>query len=421
MRKRSTRDIRRSNQLSVLQCVYAAGSITRQQIAEETGLSTATVANVVSDLLSYGLVIESGYEGSQGGRPRAILTAHITNGFFVGVDVAETYIHFDLFDLGLNLRHATQHDLHTEENRPTQIASHIKTGLDDLLEQARAPREKVLGVGVSMPGPVEQRSGVSIFAPNWGWHDVPLLKLLQELIDLPIYLDNPLKALAIAELWFGAGRGIDNLVAVNLGTGIGAGVVVDGVLYRGSSNCAGEWGHTNIAIDGRECRCGSRGCVEAYAGAPGIVQMIREVAPQSQLLHHDDQTATIAALAAALREDDLVARQVLREIVRYLGPGIANLINMYNPQVVVIGGWVSSQLGPYLLRELNQVVPRYALKRALEATTIQLCYLLHNPVSTGAATFALEGFLRSAERGMATAGMITPLLSVALVPSATQS
>src|SRR5690349_10555290 len=132
MRKQSTRDIRRSNQLSVLQSVYAAGSISRQQIADETGLSTATVANVVSDLLNYGLVIESGYEGSQGGRPRAILTAHTANGYFAGIDVAETYIHFDLFDLGLNLRHAIQHNLRAEENHALQIVAHIKDGLEDL-------------------------------------------------------------------------------------------------------------------------------------------------------------------------------------------------------------------------------------------------------------------------------------------------
>jgi glucokinase-like ROK family protein len=421
MRKQSTRDIRRSNQLSVLKSIYATGSISRQQIAEETGLSTATVANVVTDLLNYGIVIESGFEESQGGRPRAILTAHTTNGYLVGIDVAETYIHFDLFDLGLNLCHATQHALNSAENRPAQIAAHITNGLDELLEQLRVPQEKVLGVGVSMPGPVDPRSGVSIFAPNWGWHDVPLLAMLKEQIDLRIYLDNPLKALALAELWFGSGRGAANLVAVNLGTGVGAGVVVDGALYRGASNCAGEWGHTNIAIDGWECRCGSHGCVEAYIGAPGIIRMIREIAPQSSLLQQDDQTATITALADALHRDDPVARQVLGEAVRYLGPAIANLINMFNPQVVVIGGWVSDKLGAYLLPELNRVVPRYVLRRALEATTIQICQLRYNPVSVGAATFALTGFLSSAERGTAIAGLINPSSSVASTPTAAQS
>jgi predicted NBD/HSP70 family sugar kinase len=245
--------------------------------------------------------------------------------------------------------------------------------------------------------------------------------MLKGQIDLRIYLDNPLKALALAELWFGSGRGAANLVAVNLGTGVGAGVVVDGALYRGASNCAGEWGHPNIAIDGWECRCGSHGCVEAYIGAPGIIRMIREIAPQSSLLQQDDQTATITALADALHRDDPVARQVLGEAVRYLGPAIANLINMFNPQVVVIGGWVSDKLGAYLLPELNRVVPRYVLRRALEATTIQICQLRYNPVRVGAATFALTGFLSSAERGTAIAGLINPSSSVASTPTAAQS
>ena len=413
MRKQSTRDIRRNNQLSVLQCICGNGAVSRQQIAEETGLSTATVANVVTDLLNYGIIVEAGYEEPQGGRPRAILTAHATNGYLVGIDVTETYIHFDLFDLGLKPRAAAQHALSTRENQPVQIVDHIAQGLDSLLAQAATPRAQVLGVGVSVQGPVDQHSGVSVFAPNWGWHDVPLLAMLQARLDLPVYLDNPLKASAIAELWFGAGRGVEDLVVVYLGTGVGAGVVANGALYRGASNCAGEWGHTNIAVDGRACRCGSRGCVETYVGAPGIIRTIQEVAPESPLLQGDEQTATITALAQGLRAGDPVAGQVLRETVRYLGPAVANLINMFNPQVVVLGGWVGSELGPYLLPELERVVPRYVLKPALEATTMQLCQLRHNPVSTGAVTLALEGLLNSAEKGAALVGTIGALSTAA--------
>jgi predicted NBD/HSP70 family sugar kinase len=182
------------------------------------------------------------------------------------------------------------------------------------------PRSAVLGVGISVPGLVEPSGGVSVFAPNWGWHDVPLMQMLRARIDLPLYLDNPLKAIAVAELWFGAGRGVENLVSLNIGTGVGAGVVIDGELYRGTTNSAGEWGHTSIVLDGRACRCGNQGCLEAYVGAPGIIRLLQELAPTSDMLHPNDQTATIAALAEAVGHGDVLAARVLREVA-HAAPG----------------------------------------------------------------------------------------------------
>jgi predicted NBD/HSP70 family sugar kinase len=395
--KHTTKAIRQGNRLAVLQHIYTAAPISRQEITEYSGLSQATVANVVTDLLDLGIVVEAGRVDSQGGRPRAILGINAAMGYFVGIDIAETYVHFELFDMMLHHHHTVEHTLHPEENQPYQVVDHLARGLDELLRESGTPRAMVLGVGVSVPGQVERLGGVSVFAPNWGWHDVPLAALLKERIDLPLYLDNPLKAAAIAELWFGAGREFENVVTLNIGTGVGVGIILNGALYRGTTNSAGEWGHTAIVLDGRACRCESRGCLEAYVGALGIIEHLREAAPQSELLHAGDQTAAIAALAAATRQGDPIAMQVIQTTARYLGAGIANLINLFNPAVVVIGGWVGKQLGPYLLPELPTAVARYALKHPLRATQIQLCQLRHNPVSMGAATFALEGFLATAE------------------------
>lgn len=397
MAKQTTRDIRRNNRLAVLRRIYAAGSISRQQITEGSGLSQATIANVVTDLLDLGIVVESGFEDSQGGRPRAILSINAASGAFIGVDIAETYIDFELFDLGLTHQRKIVHALHREENQPEQIVDHLRRGLDDLLGTFGTQREKVLGVGISLPGLVERSGGVSVFAPNWDWHDVPLAGLLKQHFDLPIYLDNPLKANAIAELWFGAGRDVQHLVTLNLGTGVGAGIIANGALYRGATNSAGEWGHTTIVLEGRPCRCGARGCLETYIGAPGIVQHLQELAPSSALLHASDQTATIEALASAARQGDPVARQVVRITARYLGAGIANIINLFNPEVVVLGGWAGMLLGPYLLPELPAQIARSALARPLAVAQLQMCRLPYNPTSIGAAAFALEGYLAAAD------------------------
>jgi predicted NBD/HSP70 family sugar kinase len=261
--------------------------------------------------------------------------------------------------------------------------------------EAGIPADRVLGVGVSMPGMVDREGGVSVFAPNWDWHDVPLLSLLAEHIPYPLYLDNPLRACTVAELWFGAARGCDDVVVVNLGTGVGAGIALGGALHRGVTNSAGEWGHTTLVLDGRLCHCGNHGCVETYVGAPGIMQNLRELAPESSLLHPDDQTATIDALARGVTAGDPVAVKVVRDTARYLGAAVADLVNLLNPEVIVLSSWVARRLGQPLLDEVREAVARHALRRPLESTEIVLCPIASNPVSLGAATFALEGSLAS--------------------------
>jgi predicted NBD/HSP70 family sugar kinase len=399
MLKHTVTDIRRRNSLTVLRHIYAAEAANRQLLAKQSGLSAATVANVVSDLLEAQIIVETGFEQSQGGRPRAILAVNASSGYLVGVDIAETYIHFELFDLRLSFVQAVEHRLDPTENQPHQVVEHLVRGLAELLGAAGVPYASVLGVGVSVPGLVDPSGGVSVFAPNWGWHNVPLLALLRSQFDVPLYLENPLKAIAVSQLWFGTGRGANNLVVLNIGTGVGAGIIINGELYRGAVNGAGEWGHMTIDLDGRPCRCGGTGCVEAYIGAPGIIQHLRELDPQSPLLGSGDQTATIDALAAAAERGDPTALATLSRTARYLGAGAANLVNLFNPEVIVIGGWVGRKLGPHLLPELRSVVERYAFAQSLRATRFELCTLRHNPVSIGAATFALEGYLAAIERG----------------------
>lgn len=387
---RTSRDIRSANRLTVVQQVVAAGTTSRQRLAVDTGLSLGTVATLVAELTDLGLLTEAGQEDSGGGRPRGLVTADPHGGLLVGVDVAETYVHVDLFDTTLTRLTGAEEALRPLERRPHQVVRHIVSGIDTVLAGTGA---RVLGVGVSVPGQVDREGGVSVFAPNWNWHDVPLRDLLADHLPLPLHLDNPLRAAVLAELWAGAARGRDDVAVINLGTGVGAGLAFGGTLYRGSSNSAGEWGHTTLVLDGRLCRCGSRGCVEAYVGAPGIMQTLRDLAPTSPLLHPEDQTATLDALAAALATDDPTAAKVVAETARYLGVAVADLVNLLNPELVVLSSWVADRLGDRLRDEVRAVVAQHALRRPLAATGIVRSPVTGNPVSLGAATLALEGFL----------------------------
>ncbi len=372
MVKRTSRDIRTANRYEVLRQIIAASPTSRQELAAATGLSLATVATLVGELLDLRMLTEVGFEDSAGGRPRGLVAVNAAGGALIGVDIAETYVHVELFDLALNVLARAEEDVRPGESLPEQVVGHVAAAVGSVVTQAGIEGARVLGVGVSVPGQVDRATGIAEYAPNWDWHDVPLLDLLTEHIAYPLHLDNPLRAGALAELWFGAARGRGNAVVVNLGTGVGAGLILGGGLHRGVSNSAGEWGHTTIVLDGRLCRCGNRGCVETYVGAPGIMLNLRELSPDSPLLHPDDQTATIHALARGMIQQDPVAVKVVRDTARYLGAGIATLVNILNPEVVVLSSWVAAALGEPLVAEVREAVARHALHRPLAATEIVL-------------------------------------------------
>jgi predicted NBD/HSP70 family sugar kinase len=279
----------------------------------------------------------------------------------------------------------------------------ITGGLDTLLRQADLSIDKVVGIGISIPGPFEHSTGVSVFAPSWGWVNVPLKSMLEKEIKVPLYMDNPLKFNAIAEAWFGVGRNVKTMAAMVWGTGIGTGLVINGQLFHGASNTAGEWGHSIIVAGGRPCRCGNRGCLEAYIGAPGILQTLAEINPNSGLLFADDQTRTIEALAAAARQNDPTALAVIHQTALYLGAGFSSLINIFNPELIIMDSWVADLLGPIILPELLELVRQQSLAQPFRAVRFALSDLARNPVSLGAATLVLEEFLASVGRQSAPA------------------
>ncbi|WP_329269399.1 ROK family transcriptional regulator [Streptomyces sp. NBC_01451] len=391
--KRTSRDIRTANRYEVLRQIIAESPTSRQELAAATGLSLATVATLVGELIDLRMLTEVGFEDSAGGRPRGLVAVNTAGGALIGVDIAETYVRVELFDLGLNVLARAAEHMRPGESRPEQVVGHVITAVGSVVAQAGIEGARVLGVGVSVPGQVDRVTGVAEYAPNWDWHDVPLLDLLTEHIAYPLHLDNPLRACAVAELWFGAVRGHANAVVVNLGTGVGAGLVIGGAVHRGVSNSAGEWGHTTLVLDGRPCHCGNHGCVETYVGAPGIMLNLAELDPGGTLLHPDDQTATVDALARGVAAGDPVAVRVIRDMARYLGASISDLVNLLNPEIVVLSSWVAATLGEPLVAEVREAVARHALKRPLAATEIVLSPIPGDPVCLGAATFALEGAL----------------------------
>ena len=391
MAPRSAADIRRSNLFQVLRRVFAGAPTSRQEIVVATGLSMATVASIAAELLEAGVLLEVAPSTRAKGRPLSRLALDPSYGSFVGVDVAETYLHVARYDASLVEIAHERRELDGDLRTPADLERH----LDELLAVVAPDRSGVRAVGISVPGLVDDETGVSVFAPSWHWRGVPLRATLARRWALPVHLDNPLKALMVSELWHDPDASEGNWAVVNLGTGVGAAIAVAGELYRGASNSAGEWGHTTVAVDGRDCRCGGTGCVEAYVGAPGLVEFILAVSPGHPWAALGE-TAAVAALAEGVRERDSVALEVVATAGAYLGAGLANLVNTVNPEHIMLAGWVSDLLGDALLDAARPGVEHQALLRPLQAVRMTRLTRPGNPVAFGAATFALEASLSHA-------------------------
>jgi predicted NBD/HSP70 family sugar kinase len=387
-RKRWTvRDLRRDNRTVLLWSLFSGQPCSRQDLGAATGLSAASVSNVIRELISDGIVTEAGSVDSDGGRPRVLLRMNPSYGYVIGIDVGETRVRVEMFDPTMAVRAKADYPLDPREHGVGVVVDRISAGLASVLADSGADRSAVLGAGVGVPGVVEQAGaeggGVLVHGQTYGWDAVPLERLLRPAADFPLYIDNGAKTMGQAELWFGAGRGVRQAVVCLIGSGLGASVISSGSPTPGTS-VAAEWGHTTIQLGGRACRCGAQGCLEAYVGAEAILDRYGLPLPGE-----DEESA----LAALIGSGSARAVETLDETAGYLGAGLASLINLLNPERVILGGWAGLLLGERLLPAIREAARRHSLTHQFAQTSIELGQLGPDAVALGAATLPLERFL----------------------------
>jgi len=387
-RKRGTvRDLRRENRAAVLWSLYLGQPRSRPELSAATGLSAASVTNVIRELIDEGIVIETGLAESDGGRPRAMLAMNPEYGYVIGVDIGETRTRIELFDLTMTERASAEYPLEAAaEHDVDVVVGQIVAGLAAVLADSGIDSGAVLGVGVGVPGIIERGPEVLVHGQTYGWDAVPLQRLLRAHTDLPLRFDNGAKTMGQAELWFGAGRGAQNAVMVLIGSGVGASLISGGATYQGATSSAAEFGHITVAVGGRKCRCGASGCLEAYVGAAAILE--RHGRPMAA----NDQELALAELIDAA-DTAQGAAAVLGEAARYLGAGIGTLVNLFNPERVIVGGWAGLLLGARLLPEIRESAKQHSLRHLFAATSIGLGQLGPGAVARGAATLPMETFL----------------------------
>ncbi|WP_189225784.1 ROK family transcriptional regulator [Saccharothrix coeruleofusca] len=411
--KRTTvRDLRRQNRSALLSTLYFDGPLSRHELGAATGLSAATVSNVVGELVEEGLVVEAGSVDSDGGRPRVLLRVNPSYGHVVGVDIGETGVKVELFDLVMTKLAAVERPLPPLD--PPAVGRVVSSCLLEVLDRAGIAEDRVLGVGIGVPGTVEQGPSPLVHAQSIGWDRVPLVELVRSGgTSLPLFVENGAKTQGQAEMWFGAGRGARHVVVALIGSGVGAAVVADGEVYRGTTSSAGEWGHTTIVYGGRRCRCGARGCLEAYVGAEAILARYRAVRGRAP----DGRSGVDELIAEAERSREAAA--VLEETAGLLGAGIANLVNLFNPERIVLGGWAGLALGARYLPRIVAATEEHALRHPYGQLSIELGRLGPDAVAVGAATLPVAALLDRAtdpREGRPTGSEAARILSESALP-----
>jgi predicted NBD/HSP70 family sugar kinase len=384
--------LRQRNRGAVLRQIIFAGETTRSALAKDCGLSMASATNIVTELTREGLVEETGSVSSRGGRPISLLAPRADSGYSIGVDVGERGVAVELFDLRLDCVDR-EFSGGTEPETSTSIADDLNHAISALHDRNTHRWDRLLGIGLGLPGLVEtDASGTQVlYAQSLGWPPVPIADLIRG--DIPVFADNGAKTQAKAELWFGAARGINHALVALLGRGVGMGIITDGALTRGGVGSATEWGHTKIHANGRLCRCGNRGCVEAYLGADAIVAQWKAAGGQFE----GTGWRALSDLLERAAAGDNAAAAILTEIIDSLGAALGSMVNLTNPERVVIGGWVGNRLMESLSTRIDQAIRANSLTRPGAQFELHTSSFGGDTVALGSALMPIEALIDSRE------------------------
>jgi glucokinase-like ROK family protein len=358
--------MRESNLSSILRHLRENAPTSRSALAEMTGLNKATVSRLVEDLIRLGLIREVGEGLSDGrGRKAVLLDINPDGGVIVSAEIGVDFILVICADFSSQILWRRQESTASLGSREAVIERGLQL-LRRAIAFGNSRFSKFLGLAVGVPGLVDSSDGTLLFAPNLGWRDVPLGRILREHFQYRIFVDNEANLAALGEYYFGAAQRYDQVLYISAGIGVGGGLVNHGRLVTGTAGFAGEFGHMTMDPRGRLCGCGNRGCWETQAGQAALFRRIRESLAKKTPSILNEMTGgnlndlSVALVIEAAQKRDEVAIEAFRTVGRALGIGIASLVNALNPDLVVFGGTLSPA-GPFIFPSLKQEVHRRAL------------------------------------------------------------
>jgi predicted NBD/HSP70 family sugar kinase len=339
MRAINIRKMHETNISLVLNAIRTNDGISRYEISKLTKLSPSAVSNIIDLLIKVGFVAEGPGETKGAGRRPIRLSLNDEIHFPIGIEIESDKITGVVMNLvGDVIKQVTEvisPEIEYKEILAKVVDIYFRLSKDFKYDQ-------IMGLGVAIPGIVDNKNGVSIFSENLGWYKVPVVEFLKREIQAPIFIDQNIKAVTLGELWYGAGIGKKNIICIRVGGGVSAGFVIDGSIYRGSNGIVGEFGHTVIDLDGNRCRCGGQGCLESYVSTQILINKVldglkNKIYTQVSLKGKSREEMLEEIISAGKKGDRFILN-IFEEMGRYLGVGISNLINLFNPEMVIIAG-----------------------------------------------------------------------------------
>lgn len=381
------------NRSLVLTTIRNEGPISRADIAKRVELTPPTVTNIVNELLEEKFVVESEVGTSSGGRKPILLKLNSQSFSIIGIDVGVNSIKTILTDLDATILCETKRNMPPYPDAAAFLTE-LAHSVAELLDAAGHERQ-VIGIGVGMHGLVNPEEGVSVFAPNLHLRNIRIRESLESSFGLPVYVENDVVAMALAEQWFGGGQNTDHFICVNIGVGVGAGIVLNRQIFHGSSYTAGEIGHTTVDLNGPRCSCGNYGCLQTLVSGPAIAEAVQnEIAlgRRSSLtssISGSLQSITGELVYEAAKSGDELSLETFRKAGRLLGISLTNMIHTLNPQKIILGGGVA-QAGSLLIEPLTKTVKARALESSIANLTIETSQLGSRATAIGAVTIVLH-------------------------------
>jgi predicted NBD/HSP70 family sugar kinase len=377
--------VKKLNRMMVLNIIKEHEQISRQQIASLTGLTPPTITGIIRELISQGFVKEVGLGRSEGGRRPMYLNFNSNAGYVAGVEVTRQEVIIGASDLKNHPANIQVIKLNMTE--PANGIRYLSETIKTVIAQEQRNGKVFLGVGIAFPGLLNVQNGSVQRSINLGpaWGNIPLRQILSQALGLPVFMENNSNACVLAEQWFGGGTACKDLVYINLGEGISAGIILADMIIQGFQGHAGEIGHMVIEENGPLCNCGNRGCLEALCGIPRLLSLAEAAL---------DANIDLDTLLKSANQPGSVAWQLLQQFGHRVGLAVANVINLYNPEVVFLGGKLAT-VGNVFLPVLQQTVNSHAFPEVAKSAKITISALGSNAGVIGACALALRGILQT--------------------------
>lgn len=366
--------VRQHNTALIIATVRENETLSRAEIAARTGLNRSTVSSIINELIEEKAIEETVLQSEKIGRPGMLLKLNPNYGFTVGIDVNVDFITAVVLDY----TYAIMWEKRTPVVAPNQQDAVLQQAIDlthEAVDLGTDKNMKPLGIGVGIPGLVDAHQGVMIMGPNLGWENVPIRALWEAHFQIPIFVENDANAAALGELYIGEAKGIQHFICINVGVGIGGGIVIDGNLLRGSRGFASEVGHMVVEPNGKLCGCGSHGCLETIIGKNAVVATVKEALRNAPVMAPFENEKAIDSLTLdqivdAAIEGHPVCIEQLQLVGTYLGLVVGELVNIFNPELVVIGGF-SHEMVVQILPDLRNSAQKHSMRVSRENLVIR--------------------------------------------------